>query len=71
MNAIAGALRELWGLFVDDLSYSIAIGLWVALAAVGFDRVGLDPKWRGGIFFAGLALIVLENVARSARKRKD
>jgi len=51
------------------LGYSIIIGLWVALVAVGLPKVPLDPMWRGPVLYLGIVVILCENVARSARKK--
>ena len=69
MKCIAEILTELWGLFVEDGSYTLAILLWVGL--VGLGRSWIIPgggAWGGPILFMGLALIIMENITRSAGK---
>ncbi|HZL33764.1 MAG TPA: hypothetical protein VFC78_00555 [Tepidisphaeraceae bacterium] len=67
MKMFLNALREVYGLFVEDGSYTAALLVWLVIAAFVFP-VLLGPAWRAPVWFAGLALILLENVARSARK---
>ena len=67
MNALTGALRELWGLFVEDWTFTVAIALCLMIATFVAPALGLSPKWRGGALFVLLALALLENVWRSTR----
>lgn len=67
MKTIVNALREIWGLFVEDASYTAAMAAWLLFAALVLPRL-LAPGWPGPLLFAGLAAILLENVARSARR---
>lgn len=67
MNWLKGAVRELWGLFVEDGSFALAILIWIALLVFLLPAV-LPDHWRGPVAFAGLAVILIENVVRSARK---
>ncbi len=68
MNAIASALRELWGLFVEDGSFTIGILVCIALAIYVIPRVITSADWRGPLLFAALAIVLVENVYRSARR---
>jgi hypothetical protein len=65
MNVIVGAFRELYGLFVDDGAYALAIVAWIviALALLRF----IDPGIRGIVLFAGCALILIAGVTRASR----
>ena len=69
MKTFIAALRELWGLFVEDASFTIAILICIALAVVVLPRVA-DEHWRGPILFGALSLILFENVRRSARRQR-
>jgi hypothetical protein len=66
MNWIVQALKELWGLFVEDGSYAIALVAWTAIAAFLLALIVPD-LWRGPCLFAGLIFVLIENVTRSAR----
>lgn len=67
MNWIVQALKELWGLFVEDGSYAFAILAWTAIVALLLTLIVPD-LWRGPCLFAGLIFVLIENVARSAKK---
>ena len=69
MRWIATALSELVGLFVDDLSFTVAILVWIALGAVLLPRLGLAGAWEAPLLFLGCAVILIENVRRAARRR--
>jgi hypothetical protein len=65
-------LRTIWaefiGLFVDDVSFAIAIAVWLATAALLFQTSLVPAPWRGPLLFAGLAAIFVENTLRCSRK---
>ena len=65
MNAVATALRQLWGLFVEDASFTLGILGSLVIAAFAFPALGLRDTWRGPALFVLLAVVLLENVRRS------
>ena len=65
MNAVATALRQLWGLFVEDASFTLGILGSLVIAAFAFPALGLRDAWRGPALFVLLAIVLLENVRRS------
>ena len=65
MNAVATALRQLWGLFVEDASFTLGILGSLMIAAFAFPALGLRDAWRGPALFVLLAGVLLENVRRS------
>lgn len=67
MSAIAAAVRELWGLFVEDASFTLGILVCLAIAVFAFPALGLGLALRGLALFLLLAIVLLENVRRSAR----
>lgn len=69
MNVIKSALLEVFGLFVEDGSYAIAILIWLLCAAFLIPHLP-GTALRAPILFAGLILILLENVVRSAGNTK-
>lgn len=69
MNALRAAGRELWGLFVGDLSHTVAMLAWFVLLAVLAQTIR-NAAWLGPVWFAGLAVILIENVGRAARRRR-
>ena len=68
MKLVITALRELWGLFVEDASFTAGILVCLALAVFVIPRVVMDERWRGPLLFGALALMLFENVRRSARR---
>ena len=62
-------LREVLGLFVDDIGFAGAIVLWLFFALLALPRMAAEPKWEGIVLFAGLASILIESVLRFARRR--
>ncbi len=68
MNALTTALREVWGLFVEDASFTVGILVCLALAIFVFPRVVPPTDLRGPLLFLLLGIVLLENVYRSARK---
>jgi hypothetical protein len=68
MPWIRNVFQEIAGLFVDDGSLALAVTLWVALLWLFRGRlIGFAPG--GIILFCGLAIILAENLIRSARRR--
>jgi hypothetical protein len=66
MRAVAAALRELVGLFVDDGSLVVAVLLWIGLCAA-LTQIAPLGGWSGVVLFLGLALLLAENAVRGAR----
>ena len=67
MKVLLNALQEVYGLFVDDGSFALAILVWVAIAAFVFTRLP-GTAWRAPLLFIGLIVLLLENVWRTARR---
>jgi hypothetical protein len=60
--------NELIGLFVDDVSFALAIAVWL-MATYSLFRLDIIPmRGRGALLFVGLATIFVENTLRRARK---
>jgi hypothetical protein len=71
MTWIKTILREIYGLFVDDVKFALAILLWIALVRLILPRTSITPTWGGFILFAGLALILAESAALYSRSRRS
>lgn len=67
MGWVRTVLSELFGLFVDDGSFAIAILAWLLLVWLVLPRLGVEAAWMGIILFAGLTLILVESAMRRAR----
>jgi hypothetical protein len=63
-------VRELFGLFVDDLSFTVALLIWIALAALLLPHLGLAGYWDAPLLFLGCVLLLIENVRRSAKRAR-
>lgn len=71
MRALIGLIRGIVGLFVDDGSLAAVILTWIVLwGAAPLSSLGVAARWSGVIFFLGLALILIENVLRTTRRRR-
>jgi hypothetical protein len=70
MNWLKTIFREIFGLFVDDGSFAIAILFWLALVKFLTPHLGLYARWSGVILFLGLAAILVESAARFAKRPK-
>ncbi|MDQ2665695.1 MAG: hypothetical protein M3Z05_06765 [Gemmatimonadota bacterium] len=68
MSAILRAVAEVWGLFVEDISFTVAIVVCLGLAWLLAPALNIPPPWRGTVLFALLAVALIENVWRSARQ---
>ena len=68
MTALGMALGSLWGLFVEDASLTLGILIWLGIAAFALPALGLRDAWGGPVLFVLLALVLLENVRRSAQR---
>ena len=62
-------MLELWGLFVEDGSFTIGIVVCIVVAIFVLPRMPIPSRWWGVALFAILALVLFENVLRAARKR--
>jgi hypothetical protein len=70
MRAIAAVLRELVGLFVDDDSLVLAVLLWIGAVALGVAMRLMPAGLIAIVFPLGLAIVLMENALRSARRRR-
>ena len=70
MRWIQSVVREMWGLFVEDGSFATAIVMWLTVVLLGVRRVAWGTRWGGVALFFGLALVLIENVLRSARRQR-
>jgi len=70
VSAISRSVRELWGLFVEDASFTIGVVGAVLIAALGFPRIGIPGSFRGALLFVLVIFVLVENVTRSARSAR-
>ena len=62
-------MGSLWGLFVEDASLTLGILIWLVIAAFALPALGLRDRWGGPVLFVLIALVLLENVRRSAQRQ--
>jgi hypothetical protein len=67
MPWLSSILAEIWGLFVDDGTFALAILVWLAVYWVVLPHFGVPPELKGPILFAGLATVLVESALRRAR----
>jgi Ca2+/H+ antiporter, TMEM165/GDT1 family len=65
-RSLFAAAREIWRLFVGDISHAIAILAWVAVVAILTNSIR-HAAWIGPVLFLGRTVILIENVTRAAR----
>lgn len=70
MNRLRSAGKEVWGLFVEDGSFALAIAIWVAITIFVLPKL-LPEGWRGPVEFAGFAALLIENVLRSTKRLRN
>lgn len=68
MNVLVTAIKEIYGLFVEDGSYAASILIWLIVAALVLPHVPALGMWRTPLLCAGLLFLLVENVLRSARR---
>jgi hypothetical protein len=71
MGWISSVLREVWGLFVDDGSFAAAITVWIAFVLLVLPRFVGFEVWGGAVLVGGLAVLLVENVLRHARRPRN
>ena len=70
MNWLKSIFREIFGLFIEDGSFAVAILLWLAVVRWATPRLNIPTGITGVILFAGLALILAESATRYSRHKQ-
>jgi hypothetical protein len=68
MHWLKVAIAEIYGLFVDDEHFALAIVAWLLLIWLGVSLLPALAAWGGIVFFLGLAAILLVNARQGARR---
>lgn len=68
MSWLKTVSHEILGLFVDDLSFTIAILVWLTVLWWLLPRLPIAGAWQAVILFAGMIAILVESVLRGARR---
>ena len=69
MRWLKAVISEVFGLFVDDGRFSLAIIVWVGAVWLVLPRLNILPAWNGVILFVGLAVILVESALHRARRK--
>jgi hypothetical protein len=69
VRRVKTVLAEIFGLFVDDGNFALAIIVWLGIVGVVLPRFSIPPVWGGIILFIGLAAILSESALRRARRK--
>lgn len=69
MNWIKKIFGELFGLFVDDGAFALAILVWLGIIGCASFYFGFSSIRTAGVLFVGLALILIESTIRYARRQ--
>lgn len=71
---VLNVAREVYGLFVDDGSFAVALLVWVACCVIGLPLLLVSMpeagQWGGPMLFAGLAAVLTASALRTARRIK-
>ena len=71
MTAVIGALKELWGLFVDDGALALGLVAWCAFSGLVLPRLEL-PDGADAIGLAlGCIAILVATLAAAARRHRS
>jgi hypothetical protein len=68
MRWLKAAIGEIYGLFVDDGHFALAILVWLLLIWLAVSLLPSLAAWGGLVFFLGLAAILLVNASQAARR---
>jgi len=69
MNILRIALKEFFGMFIDDGALALAVLLLIAVAGVLAKFAHVDALLVAALLLPGCLLILAESVARAARKK--
>ena len=67
MRWIRTIIHEVFGLFVDDGSFALAIVVWLLAAKWFAPHLLLAARYTGFLLFGGLAVILVESTLRASR----
>lgn len=68
MRWIKTVADEVFGLFVDDGRFAVAILVWLLFVWLAVSRIGVAPVWAAIGLFLGLAAILVQSVIQRARR---
>ena len=69
MTTLRAIVFKLFGLFVDDGSLAVGLIVWICLCTYGLPSLSLSSSLQMCVWILGLAIILLENVIRTVRRK--
>ncbi len=70
MSALVTALREVWGLFVDDGKLALGLVLWCAVVGFGFRLLPLSREADAMLLAFGCVAILAATVFMAAARKR-
>lgn len=70
MQSLMKIFTELFGLFVENGSFALAILIWLGIVWLAAPHMAAASDASGTILFGGLVLILIENTIRSSRRKQ-
>jgi hypothetical protein len=67
---IRSILREVFGLFVDDGRFAVAILVWLGVVRLVLSHLTIMQNIKGIILFVGLGIILIESTIRFSRGKQ-
>jgi hypothetical protein len=67
---IRSIFREVFGLFVDDGRFAVAILVWLGVVRLVLSHLTIMQSVKGIILFAGLGIILIESTIRYSRGKQ-
>jgi hypothetical protein len=71
MQTLKTIARELFGLFVADARFTLALAAWIAIAGAIPSLLEHSPGAGALVLFAGFAAILVENLAHVASSERS
>jgi hypothetical protein len=68
MHWLNAAIGEIYGLFVDDGNFALAIAAWLLLIWLAVSLLPSLAAWGSIVLFLGHAAILLVNASQAARR---
>jgi hypothetical protein len=69
MRWLRTIITEIFGLFVEDGRFALAILIWLGAVWLALARLALPPTWGAIVLFAGLAAVLVGSALHRCRRR--
>ena len=71
MTALMRVAKEIYGLFVDDGAFALAIVLWIVLLRAVALHAHLAAPLSGFTLFVGIVILLIGSAIRFSRRHKN